>query len=109
MAVGVHAPIGLRNVLREWTGVAHRAVDILALGFGGLLLVIGMRAIWAAVRALISSATSWPLMRVYREFTKPGSRTANIPIATRRHSDSSGPSVLTYSWTERLSRTIGQT
>jgi fumarate reductase subunit C len=49
VVVAVHAPIGVRNVLREWTGLARRAVDLLALGFGGLLLVVGLRAVWAVV------------------------------------------------------------
>ena len=49
VAVAVHAPIGVRNVLREWTGLPVRAVNILALGFGGLLLALGLRAVWAVV------------------------------------------------------------
>jgi fumarate reductase subunit C len=49
VAVAVHAPIGVRNVLREWTGLARGAVDWLALGFGGLLLAVGLRAVWAVV------------------------------------------------------------
>ncbi|MFQ5565719.1 MAG: succinate dehydrogenase [Paracoccaceae bacterium] len=49
VAVAVHAPIGVRNVLREWTGLARAAVDWVALGFGGLLLVVGLRAVWAVV------------------------------------------------------------
>ncbi len=49
VTVAVHAPIGVRNVLREWTGLPRGAVDLLALGFGGLLLVIGLRAVWAVV------------------------------------------------------------
>jgi fumarate reductase subunit C len=49
VTVAVHAPIGVRNVLREWTGLPRGAVDLLALGFGVLLLVIGLRAVWAVV------------------------------------------------------------
>ncbi len=49
VAVAIHAPIGVRNVLREWTRLASRAVDVLALGFGGLLLALGLRAVWAVV------------------------------------------------------------
>ena len=49
VAVAVHAPIGLRNVLREWTGLPRRAVDLLALGFAMLLLALGLRAVWAVV------------------------------------------------------------
>ncbi len=44
LAVAVHAPIGLRNVLREWTTWRGRSLDI-ALGlFALLLLVLGLRA-----------------------------------------------------------------
>ena len=49
VAVAIHAPIGVRNVLREWTGLSGRAVDITALGFGALLLALGLRAVWAVV------------------------------------------------------------
>lgn len=49
VTVAVHAPIGVRNVLREWTGLPRGAVDLLALGFGVLLLALGLRAVWAVV------------------------------------------------------------
>ena len=49
VVVAIHAPIGVRNVLREWTGLARRAVDWVALGFGLLLLGVGLRAVWAVV------------------------------------------------------------
>jgi fumarate reductase subunit C len=47
VAVAVHAPIGVRNVLREWTGLPRG--DAMALGFGVLLLALGLRAVWAVV------------------------------------------------------------
>jgi fumarate reductase subunit C len=49
VTVAVHAPIGVRNVLREWTGLARGVVDWAALGFAALLLVVGLRAVWAVV------------------------------------------------------------
>ena len=49
VTVAVHAPIGVRNVLREWTGLPRGAVDLLALGFAVLLLAVGLRAVWAVV------------------------------------------------------------
>jgi fumarate reductase subunit C len=49
VAVAIHAPIGVRNVLREMTGLPRRGVDWLALGFGLLLLALGLRAVWAVV------------------------------------------------------------
>ena len=49
VAVAVHAPIGLRIVLREVTPLPRRAVDGVALGFGAVLLALGLRAVWAVV------------------------------------------------------------
>ncbi len=49
VVVAIHAPIGVRNVLREWTGLARGPVDLLVLGFAALLLVVGLRAVWAVV------------------------------------------------------------
>jgi fumarate reductase subunit C len=49
VAVAVHAPIGVRNVLREWTGLPRGMVDAMALGFAVLLLALGLRAVWAVV------------------------------------------------------------
>ena len=47
VAVAIHAPIGLRNVLREWTAWRSGTLD-LALGlFALLLLVLGFRAVFA--------------------------------------------------------------
>ena len=46
-AVAVHAPIGLRNVLREWTPWRGRSLDIALALFALLLLVLGFRAIFA--------------------------------------------------------------
>ena len=47
VAVAVHAPIGLRNVLREWTAWRGRSLDLALVLFAGLLLVFGLRAAWA--------------------------------------------------------------
>lgn len=47
LVVAIHAPIGIRNVLREWTGLSRGTIDILALGLGMLLLALGLRAVWA--------------------------------------------------------------
>lgn len=46
-SAAIHAPIGLRNVLREWTTMPLRAVNRLMLAFGVLLLALGLRAVWA--------------------------------------------------------------
>jgi fumarate reductase subunit C len=43
-AVAIHAPIGLRNVLREWTPWEGRSLDVVLALFALLLLAIGVRA-----------------------------------------------------------------
>lgn len=47
LAAAVHAPIGLRTVLIEWTPLGDRIAGRLALVFCLLLLVLGLRAVWA--------------------------------------------------------------
>jgi fumarate reductase subunit C len=44
LAVSVHAPIGLRNVLREWTPWRGRSLDVMLAIFAALLLILGVRA-----------------------------------------------------------------
>ena len=44
VAIAVHAPIGLRNVLREWTAWRGRSLDIALALFALLLLALGLRA-----------------------------------------------------------------
>ncbi len=50
-AVCVHAAIGIRNILAEWTPLNDRTAGRLALGFGLLLAALGLRAICALVLA----------------------------------------------------------
>jgi fumarate reductase subunit C len=47
VAVAVHAPIGLRNVLREWLGWKSPTCDAALLVFCATLLVGGLRAVAA--------------------------------------------------------------
>lgn len=49
MAATVHAGIGLRTVLSEWTGLNGRACDLLALAAAVLLCGLGLRAVYAVV------------------------------------------------------------
>lgn len=46
-AAAIHAPIGLRNILREWTDLPPRLVDGLCLVFGLALAGLGIRAVIA--------------------------------------------------------------
>lgn len=47
LAVAIHAPIGLRNILREWTAWRGRSLDVALAIFAALLLVLGLRAVFA--------------------------------------------------------------
>lgn len=49
LAVAVHAPIGLRAILREATNWSRTAANGAAVAFGLLLLGLGLRAVWAVV------------------------------------------------------------
>lgn len=49
LAVAVHAPIGLRAILREATNWSGTAANGAAVAFGLLLLGLGLRAVWAVV------------------------------------------------------------
>lgn len=47
VAAAAHAAIGLRVVLREWTSWRNRGLDLATLGFGLVLLALGLRAVQA--------------------------------------------------------------
>jgi fumarate reductase subunit C len=44
LAVAIHAPIGLRNILREWTRWHGRSLDVALALFAVILLLLGVRA-----------------------------------------------------------------
>jgi fumarate reductase subunit C len=46
-AVAFHAPIGLRNVIREWTSWRGPSLDAVLAAVAVALLVLGMRAVIA--------------------------------------------------------------
>ena len=48
-AVSIHAAIGVRNVLTEWSPLGDRRAGALAVAFGLLLAALGFRAIAAVV------------------------------------------------------------
>jgi len=48
-AAGIHAPIGMRNVLNEWTSWSHKVVDVICAVLFGLFLCLGLRAVIAVV------------------------------------------------------------
>jgi fumarate reductase subunit C len=49
VAVAVHASIGIRNILTEWSRVAGRTADLFSTVFGLTLLLLGLRAVLAVV------------------------------------------------------------
>lgn len=48
-AVSVHAGIGVRNILTEWSPLGERGAGIFASLLGLLLLLLGLRAVAAVV------------------------------------------------------------
>jgi len=48
-AVSIHAAIGVRNVLHEWTPLTERRAGFCAIAFGLLLAALGARAVAAVV------------------------------------------------------------
>jgi len=48
-AASIHASIGVRNVLTEWSPLTDRRAERLAVMFGLLLAALGARAVYAVV------------------------------------------------------------
>jgi succinate dehydrogenase subunit C len=48
-AAAIHAAIGVRNILTEWSAIDDRRAGIFAIAFGLSLLVLGFRAVAAVV------------------------------------------------------------
>ncbi len=46
-AVAVHAPLGLRNIIAEWTGKRGGVTDLVLAAFALLLIILGLRAVMA--------------------------------------------------------------
>ncbi|MEE7442013.1 succinate dehydrogenase [Methylobacterium oryzae] len=51
LAAAIHAPIGLRSVLREWTGWRGRSLDAAMIALSALLAGLGLRAALAVYAA----------------------------------------------------------
>jgi fumarate reductase subunit C len=51
VAAAVHAPIGLRNIIREWTAWRGRSLDLALAGWAVVLLMLGLRAVYGLYRA----------------------------------------------------------
>lgn len=49
LAAALHAPIGIRNILREWGGLPPTLVTWASILFGLMLLGFGLRAVVAVV------------------------------------------------------------
>jgi fumarate reductase subunit C len=51
VAAAIHASIGVRNVLTEWSPLGDRGAGLFSIAFGILLLMLGLRAVAAVVLA----------------------------------------------------------
>jgi fumarate reductase subunit C len=51
IAAAIHASIGIRNIVAEWSPMSERQAGILAALFGVLLMMLGLRAVAAVVLA----------------------------------------------------------
>ena len=49
LEVSLHAPIGVRNVLKEWTRWRGQSLDLAMLALAAALMALGLRAVWAVV------------------------------------------------------------
>ena len=49
VAVAIHAPIGLRTIIREMTPWTGRTLDVAAILFGTVVIVLGARAVGALI------------------------------------------------------------
>ena len=49
IAAALHAPIGIRSVLREWTRLSPRAIDLGCIVFAVMLALTGFRAVIAVI------------------------------------------------------------
>jgi fumarate reductase subunit C len=49
VAAAIHASIGVRNVVAEWSRLKDRGAGIVAVILGALLLILGLRAVVAVV------------------------------------------------------------
>jgi len=49
LTASVHAPIGVRNVLKEWTTWRGHSLDMAMLVLAAALMASGLRAVWAVV------------------------------------------------------------
>ncbi|AKJ68645.1 hypothetical protein PATSB16_27330 [Pandoraea thiooxydans] len=47
LTVAIHAPLGLRNILLEWTRWRGRSLDTTCVLYGTLLAALGLRAVYA--------------------------------------------------------------
>ncbi len=49
VAVAIHAPIGVRNIAREWTQWRSRSLDTACVVLALVLLALGLRAVVAVI------------------------------------------------------------
>ena len=47
ITVSIHAPLGLRNIIREQTKLSGKSLDWMMITLAAVLLITGLRAVWA--------------------------------------------------------------
>ncbi len=52
LGVAIHAPIGLRAIVAEMRGGHGRGIDMAMLAFAAVLLVLGLRAVYAVTAGM---------------------------------------------------------
>ena len=50
VACAIHVPIGLKSIAEEWLGWRRRPASWVAAAFGLLVLLVGLRAVYAVSR-----------------------------------------------------------
>ncbi len=53
IAVSVHAPLGLRKIMREWTSFSKPIINRITVLIAALLLVIGLRSVMAVTGVML--------------------------------------------------------
>ena len=46
ITASIHAPLGLRNIIREWTGWHGQSLDVATAILAVVLMSAGLRAVW---------------------------------------------------------------
>lgn len=48
-SISIHAPLGIRNILIEWTGLSRAFINLVSVAIGIMFLILGLRAVIAVI------------------------------------------------------------